>query len=335
MASQDVAPMSVEGVRKRERGEPIDVEEEEQEGDRGSASQKPLELGDLMSLMKKSMADNDANFREVKSGVTEAKAAAQESKVLAAKATTIAQETKTKLSALEARVLKLETSPPQVAGKAASGSGTERFRASDGPTRDWDQLGGEQGDLIVLGNFRPFASKEERKTEWEEATELLSPEMSDQIADVIYPSSLCSVILLKLKPKNTTRETRVAMLDWCKKFKANPIQFKAPDENTARSYYAAPSKPYEMRKRDAKTWGLFEGLKMIANEEQKGKLRMDMGSGRILMDRTPIAERRAGEEMPTPNMEAITTFFPGTTMDTITEKTAEAMAARTSARRSP
>ena len=91
--SQETVPMAAEGVRKRDRGEAIDMEDDQ--GDvRATSSSRQLEFSDLMALMKKSMADNDSNFKEVKSEVSEAKAAAQESRVLAAKATTIAQETK-------------------------------------------------------------------------------------------------------------------------------------------------------------------------------------------------------------------------------------------------
>ena len=83
-----------------------------------------------------------------------------------------------------------------------------------------------------------------------------------------------------------------------------------------------------MRQRDSKTTAMLDGLKLIVGEEKSNRLRADMGNGRIIFDRTLIAEREGGDPMPKPRMEAIEKLFPGTTEEHIVDKVAEATAAR-------
>ena len=119
------------------------------------------------------------------------------------------------------------------------------------------------------------------------------------------------------------------------KFRAVALQYQAPDESAPRTYYAQPSKPFEMRQRNAKTMGLLEGFKRLATPEQAEKLRPDLSNGRIFFERTPLAECAPGRDTPSPRMEAVQRAFPNVTREMIQANTQEAMEAREKARKRP
>ena len=321
--------------RKRDPSEPQRVQGEDDVDKSKPQAPLPtapatLDLNDIWQLMQQSMTENRSNFGSLKVSVRKAEREASEAKTLAAKATTLAKETRDDLQALQDRVAKLETgsgpTPPQPRGAAPS--------ATQQPsTRDWDQLGGDQGDTIVVGGFRPWADKKERTDEWEKLLPTIPEELQAQICDTIVPASLSRIILIKIRKAPTVRETRLAMFDWCKKFKNAAPQSRAEDEAEPRTLYAQASKPFWMRQRDAKTTALMECLKSMAPEADHPKFKMDMGNGRILYERTLLAERGPTDTSPTPIMEAVNKFFPEATADGIEVKVAEIMVGRERARK--
>ena len=302
----------------------------------GSASgSKMLTLEDIMAAITTGQAENRSNFSSLKGEVTEARHDAKEAKVMAAKATTLAQETQKSLEGIESRLAKLEAGeaplnpPPGLPTRRGGG------QASGGPKRDWDLLGGEEGDTLIVGGFRAWADKEERQGEWEKARAEIPEELQQDISEIIVPNSQCSILILKIKKSADVKSTRLRMFDWGKKFRALTLQMKQDDETTPRKLYAQPSKPYEMRQRDSKTTGLLEGFKIVAGEERSAKLRVDLANGRIFYERKMLAERCPGEDMPRPRMETVQQVFPGLTEEVLVEKVAEATAAREKSRKGP
>ena len=200
--------------RKRER----DFEDEDGEGEpdliptempdpRGP--RRELTLGDLMAAMnqqrtdimesvQKGMAENRTNFSSLRADVGAAKREAQEARGMAAKATTLAQETKESVESLEKRVALLEK------GGAKTGEASSSHRVwrsgGDGPKRDWDQLGGDDGDQIIVGGFRPYASREERQQDWDVIKGELPEDLVAQISDTIVPASACRIIIVNSVP---------------------------------------------------------------------------------------------------------------------------------------
>ena len=175
---------------------------------------KPLQLDDIMRVLKQSMSENQTNFGTLRRDVRRMESEAHEAKEMAAKATTLARDTQGALEALEARVAKIKAGK----GPAPPSASTPMHNPSAG-SKDWDQLGGEKGDTIVIGGFRPYAARDERQSEWDAVRGKLSPEMREAIVDTIVPSALCQTVLVKIKASATTRETRLEMLAWCRKFK--------------------------------------------------------------------------------------------------------------------
>ena len=213
------------------------------------------------------------------------------------------------MSSLERRIEQLEKGEfPRGPPGLSQRKGTPQY---DTPKRDWDFLGGDEGDTVVVGGFRPLASREERDKEWGETKNELPEDMVAQIASTIIPASPGPIVILHLHKEGDTRATRVKMLDWTKKFKEQGIQKQMEGEATARLLYAGPSKPFEMRQRNAKTMAMLDGFKLIAGEDKSVHLRADLARGRIIYEQKLLAERREGETMPTPIMDAVEKVFPG------------------------
>ena len=313
------------------------AEEEETPVPTEEVGKKVLGLGDIWELMQRSMAQNQNNFDRLDRSVTATQNEAREAKDMAARATTIACETKTHMSALEKRVAQLES------GKGPGGGGggdrsahrhTPQGASSQGG-RDWDQLGGDEGNTIALGGFRDYASKEERREEWEKMQTQIPEELRAKICETIVPNAPCSTILLKIEKSGTVTETRRAMLDWVKKFRNAPPKLTTEGETVERSFWAGPSKPYAMRQRDAKLTHTFEGLKLLAGEERAGKMHVDRASGRIFHDRTLLVQRDPETGAPVPKTVALQTLIPGYTEESLQTKIEEAKSARDLTRRPP
>ena len=308
----------------------------------------PLSMMDLMNLMQQNVAEtkrgreeNQANFQKLERDLATTQRDVQESKLLAAKATTLATDTNNSLKALEKRVQALEKGEPTPINTATSrqrGSHSKTrptsFTSPAGEQRDWDFLGGEEGDTIVIGGFRENADKFERRTEWEKVEGLLPQPLRDQIGDTIIPSAPCKTVIIKIKKASTPEETRRTMLDWTKKMKAEKITQTTDGETEERSFYAFPSKPFEMRQRDSKVTKWADGLRLLLGDPHAEKIFTDMSRGRVFLGRTVLAERSGPTDSPSPRMEAINKIRPDTTREMIDEKVAEAAEKKERARKS-
>ena len=172
------------------------------------------------------------------------------------------------------------------------------------------------------------------RQEWEVVEPQLPPELKEVISEVIVPNSQCQIVIVKIRqdPKGP-RETRQQMLEWGKKFRALQIRAKAQDETAHRIFYAQPCKPFEMRQRNAKTMGMLDGLKTVVGPEKATKLRSDLANGRIFYERTLLAERAPGNDVPSPRTTAVKQLLPDTTRDQILESTRDAMNRRETERK--
>ena len=308
----------------------------------------PLSMMDLMHLMqqnvtetKRGREENQANFQKLEKDLATTQRDVQESKLLAAKATTLATDTNNSLKALEKRVQALEKGehiPPNTASARQRGSHSKTrptsFNPQGGEQRDWDYLGGEEGDTIVIGGFRENADKFERRAEWEKVEGLLPQPLREQIGDTIIPSAPRKTVIIKIKKASTPEETRRNMLDWTKKMKTEKITQTTEGETEERSFYAFPSKPFEMRQRDSKVTKWADGLRLLLGDPHAEKIFTDMSRGRVFLGRTVLAERSGPTDSPSPRMEAINKIRPDTTREMIDEKVAEAAEKKERAKKS-
>ena len=161
----------------------------------GSGSGQALTLQDLMSIMQQNMnetkrgrEENTNNFSKLERDLASTKRDVQDCRTMAAKATTLAQDTKNAMEALEKRVSILEKGEGS-SSRSKSAGPFLRNAPNQGPKRDWDYLGEDEGDTAILGGFRDLASKAERRKEWDAVRGLLPPDLQAQVADVIIPNS--------------------------------------------------------------------------------------------------------------------------------------------------
>ena len=296
---------------------------------------RQLSLGDLWDLMQHGMAQNQSNFDRMGRNVAAVQNEAREAKEMAARATTIACETKSQIGGLEKRIAQLESGSPAGGGGGGRSSGYRDQPDQSQSKRDWEQLGGEEGNVVALGGFREYASKEERRDEWSKLQPQIPEELRERVQETIVPNAPCSTILLKLEKAANATDTRRAMLDWVKKFRGAQVKTQTDGESTERVFWAGPSKPFAMRQRDAKLTHTFEGLKLMIGEEGAGKMHIDRANGRIFHDRTLLAQRDQTTGTPIPKTAALENLIPGFTEEGLKAKIEESKATREASRRPP
>ena len=183
-----------------------------------AAPEKTLELGDLMKLMTANMdettrgrEENRTSFAKIDRELAHTKREIQETKTMAAKATTIATETRSSLQEFEKRVASLEkgegpkTTPRNHSSRPFAPPGL----FASGPQRDWDYLGGEEGNTTIVSGFRTLASKEERRQEWDDILQQLPEALKEAISETIIPNSPGEKVIIKVAQAATTKDTRI------------------------------------------------------------------------------------------------------------------------------
>ena len=173
---QSQNPMEVDENGRKRREREATTEEEEQLGGEKEPHTPPglvpaeLSIRDLFTLMTKSMNQNEAGFSKLDQDMTTLKRdvkavdrKAEESRIMAAKATTAATEAKQSLVALEQRVSQLEQGKIPQAAPAGRYPGKNSPQNQSKGGRDWDQIGGEEGDTAVVQRFS-FLVRQRRET---------------------------------------------------------------------------------------------------------------------------------------------------------------------------
>ena len=321
--------------RKRSNNGPIDLSDEDENGASGSQRENapiavppspvvPPPPVDLHQLMLQSMRENRESFQSLRRDNEQIKHETKGARRIADKALIATEDTRKAVGALEARVSALEKRPQGDRG----GKGGHSEDSPQTPTRDWDLLGGERGDTIVLSGFRQWASQEERKAEYERLKTVMPESLADKIVDTIVPRSPGSRVMIKIAQKPTVRETRAEMFAWCREFKTCNLVLKMDDESAPRTVTASPSKPFEVRKRDAQLLSVLSGLKLLAAEDQREQFIPDLANGRIFFNRRLLAERKQRDSAPEPNLAVISEVFPGTTSEMLKAKLDEAESLR-------
>ena len=316
-----------------EENPPTPTEMPEAEPVREHPPRRELTLQDIMDTMNKGFARQEIGMTSMRREMGELQRETGEARGLAAKAVTIADETKESLTALEKRVAAIEAgSLPNPQPEKARAPTSHKGAAP----RDFDLLGGDDGDTLIIGGFRNWADREERKTEWDLIEPKLSQPLREAISEVIIPNSQCQIIILKIhQDPRGPKETRKKMFEWGKKFRDMALAHQASDETSQRTYYAQPSKPFEMRQRNAKTMGMLDGLKALLGAERAEKLKPDLSNGRIFFERLLLAERAQGSDTPSPRMTAVNQILPDITREKVYESMRTAMDQREKARKGP
>ena len=101
-------------------------------------------------MITRNQTEINGNSAAIRGDVTETQRDASDAKKMAAKATTLAEETQQAVKSLEQRMANLESggSVP----KTPPGLTPRRGPRAPSPTkRDWDFLGGDEGDTLIVG----------------------------------------------------------------------------------------------------------------------------------------------------------------------------------------
>ena len=304
---------------KRKAADPVDVHSDD-ESPKATPVQNPSPAPSMTveELVRYSIEQNEKNFRKVDKDMAKLQREGTETRRMAARAVTSAEETKQRVDRLEKRLAQLETQPP----KPTNPNTATPANPSDGRT-DWHELGGEEGDTIVLGGFRAHSTAEERKTELETILNLFPTDLTEQIATRIIPEPRTNIVLLKIhhSPKGTA-ETRRAMLAWCKQVRTMKFRRQTGTE-PAREVYASPSKPFHMRQRDAKTYALFQTLKSMFPEEDQEHVAFEISTGRVFFHNHLIANRPRGTSVMQPCLPELQKHVKDITEEAINAKQLE------------
>ena len=317
-----------------------DLQDEEASGSAGTPQQQQqqtqqqqpqqpvaLTLMDLLQEMKKGQAETREIFGGVKTEMESIKRDVKDTKEMAALATSRVTDVQASVESLEQRVIRLEKGEG-VPAKAPRNKGHGKGPHEHKEVEDIEQIGGEQGDTIVVAGFRKLSDRQERQEEWAKTLLQLPEEMKEQIRETIIPGTAGKIILVKITFEPTIRETRDKMFKWARKFRDTKPQIQADDESEPRTFVAYPSKPFAMRQRDGKVTTMLETLKALVADEERPKFRLDMKKGRVIYQRNIFAERTEENDMPKPNMTIIQGIFPHITEEEITAKAAEILAER-------
>ena len=165
------AQVGVEEEQKRYQGTPISPPPGLQTplfpGDSGPQPENPLQaiLQDFASKMEKGFLDVGAQVQQIRTDINrdlgKVRAEQRETKEIATKALTVADTTQKEVQSLAKRVAVLEKGKPHTGGTRATSANTTPAELG------YNALGGERGTDMVLGEFDEYASREERKENWE------------------------------------------------------------------------------------------------------------------------------------------------------------------------
>ena len=240
-----------------------------------------------------------------------------EIKDIASKALVQADSVKEDLTALSARVAALErggndASASSSASSSGARSGDPRSLMRGSPYMQgsrWEQLGGPDGNLLVVGGF-PLWSRPEKMRELftGEVLPKLSPEARNAIdaATLRLPGVRGHVLQVEINKLETVRATRKLLMDIVKETRAKPIEIQAL--NSTAVIWLAASKPAEHRAQDREVTTALMTIKRlfgIPKDEKNPELDVDYSKGRVFYKDRLVVHRVFGENTPQFRIEAL------------------------------
>ena len=243
----------------------------------------------------------------------------RETNNIAAKALTAADQTKQELKTLTQRVEKLEkgdvpagpTPKFSLQGPGGKGKGKQ--------ATGYEQLGGENGNEVIIGQIPHWASQEERLEIWNQIKTIIPPDLANQVVEVTAPGLRQRFLraTLAMHPEGVP-ETRKNMLAFCKKIKELACVYEG-EEGARIPIYATPSKPWQQRQRDAAATLKVDTLKRLLGAEKAAKIQFEIGKGRAFLDRDLLTERPHFEAEVEYIVGAIRKHIPGITLEKLKE----------------
>ena len=209
-----------------------------------------------------------ATVKNTDSRVTRLQGDVSEAKQMAAKSLVQSEETRQELVGLKKRIERVEKGGSS--SGSSQGSGDPWFRARQerdnlraennlSASSRFDSLGGPRGTQLIMGGF-PKCTRTDKLKEYYEALLPQMGELAGEIKMMQPPGTRGHILQIELKENATLRESRLATLDFVKKFKGLGLAVKL--EDVAYPVWASPSKPEVIRAQDRETTTAVQVLKL-------------------------------------------------------------------------
>ena len=176
-------------------------------------AQPTLSLKNILDTVKQGFSRVDSRFDEVKGDlykeVGKLRREQGETKDIATKALTTADSTKKEMQNLSKRVAALEKGEgPRGRGLSVATPGSQAV--------GYNSLGGEAGNEMIVGTFDQYASRDERKANWEKIRSALPEDIDSMIEKIEAPGLRNKIIIATIKssPEGVakTRENLLSVL---------------------------------------------------------------------------------------------------------------------------
>ena len=151
---------------------------------------------------------------------------------------------------------------------------------------------------MVVGEFDEYASREERKTNWEQTKRSLPEEIVTQFAREEAPGLRNRVMIISIKESaEGPAKTCENLLSICRRIEQAKLKH-TDTGGVMRDAYANPTKPLAVRQRDAQITLKADALRKALGEEKGGGIELELGKGRIFAGKEILAQRKSpGGEM--------------------------------------
>ena len=265
----------------------------------GVSSTQPLQLENLMKVMMESRKESETNFKGLKQEMHKLWSDTNELKGIASQAAVSAEEAKTAVQSLETRVEALEKGKPRNLDPWAQALPPKPQNASaSASSSDWQFLGGDEGDTVVIGGYKHWVSYQHRKDALAHIEAQLPVELWDRVRDSTITTGRGKILLLHLKRESEgPTATGRKMLEFCKLFRETQIPIPAIDDRASPgTFYAMPSKPPALREKDAKNALVVATLKDLIPTALADKIEIEMGKGRVFIQDTLVVHKPPGQD---------------------------------------
>ena len=275
-------------------------------------------LQDLVGQMKTGFTQVDTRMQEIRTDLNrdlgKVRKEQRETKDIATKALTIADSTQKEVQSLSKRVEVLEKGGARASSGQAAGS-YKPYPENLG----FNSLGGEQGTDMVVGEFDQYASREERKANWNRIKSALPEWMLGEFVKEEAPGLRNRVMIISITPSPEGPEkTRERLVKICQDIRQAQLKY-TDTEGVMRQVYANPTKPLALRQRNAQVTLKADALRKALGEEQGSRIELELGKSRVFLGKEIVAHR--------PSYDSEVVYLWPTVNKHLPEATPETMAA--------
>ena len=154
-----------------------------------------------------------------------------------------------------------------------------------------DVIGGDQGTEAVMGCFPQYATWAQREQGWKIIEGILPNHLSELVEKIATPGMRGPVIIVTLKsdPEGPKRNREV-LKDFCAQIREAKLRYKFEDQTF--DVWVAPTKPYEIRQRDAEATLKADAIRVVFGEPRASEIEFEIGKGRAFLGQELLTQRK-------------------------------------------